>query len=65
MTDKDKIPTSSKAYLRDLPAATRARLRASGRRGDGSLGSDDLAVDPDDFDRLQERHERETGLIIP
>jgi hypothetical protein len=65
MTDKEKIPTSSKAYLRDLPAGTRARLRASRLRGDGSNGSDDLAVDPDDFDRLQKRHEGEGGLIIP
>jgi hypothetical protein len=65
MTNKDKIPTSSKAYLHELPAGTRARLKASRLRGDGSLGSDDLAVDPDDFVRLQERHEAETGLIIP
>jgi hypothetical protein len=56
---------SSKSYLQDLPASTRARLRASRHRRDGSFGSDDLAVDPDDFERLQQRHEQETGLIIP
>lgn len=65
MTDDNKIPTSSKAYLRDLPAGTRARLKASRLRGAGPHHSDDLAVDPDDFDRLQQRQEAETGLIIP
>jgi hypothetical protein len=65
MTKENKIPTSSKAYLRDLPAGTRARLKASRLRGDGSNGSDDLAVDDQDFERLQQRHEAERGLIIP
>ncbi len=65
MKDENKVPTSSKAYLHDLPAGTRARLKASRLRGEGSNGSDDLAVDDSDFDRLQERQERETGLIIP
>lgn len=64
MTSERKM-LSSKSYLQDLPAATRARLRASRHRGDGSLGSDDLAVDDQDFVRLQERHEAEAGLIIP
>ncbi len=65
MKNENKVPTSSKAYLHDLPAGTRARLKASRLRGDGSLGSDDSAVDDQDFERLQKRHEGESGLIIP